>query len=163
MDPASLPINADLGNFYCLALGKPDLGIVQLKKTIELEPNWPRAHALLSNCHGEKGMWNEAMAEIQKMGTPSYPARARVYAATGRHDEALKVIAEMKEDQNGNTSRQLVSQISTPPWVTRTRRWNGSKRLMPNEHLSCVGFRQLGRGTACGQTHGSKSCSIELG
>ena len=97
LDPASLPINADLGNFYCLALGKADLGIAQLKKTIELEPNWPRAHALLSNCYGEKGMWNEAMAEIQKMGTPSYPARARVYAATGRRDEALKVIAEMKE------------------------------------------------------------------
>jgi tetratricopeptide (TPR) repeat protein len=99
LDPASLPINADLGNFSCLS-GKLDEGIEQLKKTIELAPNWPRAHVLLSNCYLEKGMWNEAIEEVQKTGAPGFVVRARMYAATGKRDEALKIIAEMKKQSN---------------------------------------------------------------
>ena len=99
LDPASLPINADLGNYYCIVLGKPDEGIEQLKKTIDLAPNWPRAHVLLANCYAEKGMWNEAILELQKTGAPGFAARARMYASTGKRDEALKVIAEMKKQQ----------------------------------------------------------------
>jgi serine/threonine-protein kinase len=108
LDPASLPINADLGNIYCGPLGMPDQGIEQLKKTIELAPNWPRAHFLLSNCYAEKGMWNEALQEIQKVGVPGYVQRARMYVATGRRDEALKVIAEMKE----RSKQQYVAPIT---------------------------------------------------
>ena len=99
LDPASLPINADLGNFSCLS-GKLDEGIEQLKKTIELAPTWPRAHVLLSNCYLEKGMWNEAIEEVQKTGAPGFVVRARMYAATGKRDEALKIIAEMKKQSN---------------------------------------------------------------
>jgi len=99
LDPASLPINADLGNFSCLS-GKLDEGIEQLKKTIELAPTWPRAHVLLSNCYLEKGMWNEAIEEIQGTGAPGFVVRARMYAATGKRDEALKIIAEMKKQSN---------------------------------------------------------------
>ena len=99
LDPASLPINADLGNFSCLS-GKLDEGIEQLKKAIELAPTWPRAHVLLSSCYGEKGMWNEAIEEIQKAGGPGFVVRARMYAATGKRDEALKIIAEMKQRPN---------------------------------------------------------------
>jgi len=99
LDPASLPINADLGNFSCLS-GKLDEGIEQLKKTIELAPTWPRAHVLLSNCYLEKGMWNEAIEEIQGTGAPGFVVRARMYAATGKRDEALKIIAEMKQRPN---------------------------------------------------------------
>jgi tetratricopeptide (TPR) repeat protein len=110
LDPASLPINADLGNYYCSILGQPDKGLEQLKKTLELAPNWPRIHALLSSCYAEKGMWNESVQEIVAAGGGGFVARARMYAATGRRDEALKIIAEMKERPNS----PLVSQISTP-------------------------------------------------
>jgi eukaryotic-like serine/threonine-protein kinase len=96
LDPASLPINSDLGRSLCL-LEKFDQGIEQLKKTIELVPDSTRAHFMLSNCYAEKGMWNEAIEEVQKAGTPGYVPRARMYAATGRRDEALKIVAEMKE------------------------------------------------------------------
>jgi TolB-like protein/Flp pilus assembly protein TadD len=101
LDPASLPVNADFGNFSCIA-GNLDEGIEQLKRTIELAPTWPRAHVLLSNCYLEKGMWNEAVAEIQKAGAPGFVVRARIYAATGKRDEALKVIAEMKQQPNAS-------------------------------------------------------------
>jgi tetratricopeptide (TPR) repeat protein len=99
LDPASLPINADFGNFSCLS-GKQDEGIEQLKKTIELAPNWPRVHVLLGNCYMEKGMWNEALEEVQKSGAPGFVVRARMYAATGKRDEALKIIAEMEHRPN---------------------------------------------------------------
>jgi tetratricopeptide (TPR) repeat protein len=99
LDPASLPINADVGNFSCIS-GDPDEGIAQLKNTIELAPTWPRAHVLLSNCYVEKGMWNEALEEINKAGTPGFVVRGRMYAATGKRAEALKLIDEMKQQSN---------------------------------------------------------------
>ena len=97
LDPASLPINADLGTYICSVLGKPDEGIEQLKKTIELAPDWPRPHLLLSGCYADRGMWNEALQEVEKTGNPGYVMRARMYAATGNRDEALKIVDMMKE------------------------------------------------------------------
>jgi TolB-like protein/Tfp pilus assembly protein PilF len=107
LDPASLPINADLGGNLCLYLGQPDKGLEQLKKTLELAPDWPRAHVSLSNCYAEKGMWNEAVQEMVSIGAPGNVQRARMYAATGRRDEALKIIAEMKE----RSKQQYVSPL----------------------------------------------------
>jgi serine/threonine-protein kinase len=97
LDPASLPINADLGIYYCSALRDPDRGIAQLKKTIELAPDWPRPHNMLSNCYAQKGMWKEALQEFQLMGAPGAFLNVRMYAAAGKREEALKIVAEMKE------------------------------------------------------------------
>ena len=97
LDPASLPINADLGGYLCGTLGQHDKGLEQLKKTMELAPNWPRIHSFLSSCYAEKGMWNEAIQEIVSIGAPGFVLRARMYAVTGKRDEALKIVAEMKE------------------------------------------------------------------
>ena len=97
LDPASLPMNADLGTYLCGSLGQPDKGLEQLKKTLELAPNWPRIHSFLSNCYAEKGMWNEAVQEMVSIGAPGYVQRARMYGATGKREEALRIIAEMKE------------------------------------------------------------------
>ena len=95
LDPASLPINADLGFYYCNAARQYDQGIEQMKKTLELEPDWPRAHFLLGYCYSQKGMYDEALREMRQTTGPV--AIAIVYARTGRRDEALKTLAEMKE------------------------------------------------------------------
>jgi len=108
LDPASLPINADLGSYYCSALRDRDRGIEQLKKTIELEPNWPSAHFFLSNCYAEKDMWNEALQELPPTGAPGFVIRARMYARAGKRDEALKIVAEMKEREK----QEFVSPLS---------------------------------------------------
>lgn len=100
LDPASLPINADLGAYLCGTLGQHDKGLEQLKKTLELAPTWPRIHSFLSNCYAEQGMWNEAIQEMESTGAPGFVQRARMYAATGKRDEALKIIAEMKKRSN---------------------------------------------------------------
>jgi Tfp pilus assembly protein PilF len=100
LDPASLPINADLGAYLCGTLGQHDKGLEQLKKTLELAPNWPRIHSFLSSCYAERGMWNEAIQEMVSIGAPGFVQRARMYAATGKRDEALRIIAEMKKRPN---------------------------------------------------------------
>lgn len=97
LDPASLPINADLGNYTCTILGQQDQGLAQLKKTVELAPSWPRIHFFLSNCYVEKGMYDEALREIEAMGGIPLGARARIYALMGKRDEALKLLEQMKE------------------------------------------------------------------
>ncbi|HEX6190108.1 MAG TPA: protein kinase [Pyrinomonadaceae bacterium] len=104
LDPASLPINADLGFVYYNAR-RYDEAIEQLRKTVELDPDWPRAHSLLAFCYTQKGMYDEALRELQQMQLPGRgPNFARLYVLMGRRDEALKVLAEMKErsKQTGN-------------------------------------------------------------
>jgi serine/threonine protein kinase/TolB-like protein/Tfp pilus assembly protein PilF len=108
LDPASLPINADLGSYLCGTLGQTDEGLEQLKKTVELAPNWPRIHALLSNCYAERGMWNEAVQEMVSIGAPGFVPRIRMLAATGKRDEAFRIIAEMKEQ----SKQQYVSPLA---------------------------------------------------
>lgn len=104
LDPASLPINADLGFGYYSAR-RYDEAIEQARKTVELDPDWPRAHTLLANCYIQKGMYDEALRELQKISLPARGALyARLYVRMDRRDEALKVLAEVKErsKQTGN-------------------------------------------------------------
>jgi Tfp pilus assembly protein PilF len=108
LDPASLPINADLGTYLCGSLGQPDEGLEQLKKTRELAPTWPRIHGLLSTCYAEKGMWNEAVQELVSIGAPGFVARVRMLVATGKRDEAFRIIAEMKE----RSKQQYISPLA---------------------------------------------------
>jgi tetratricopeptide (TPR) repeat protein len=42
-------------------------------------------------------MWNEALQQLQSTSAPGFVLRARMYARTGKRDEALKIVAEMKE------------------------------------------------------------------
>ena len=50
-------------------------------------------------------MWNEALQELQAIGAPGFVMRARMYALTGKRDDALRIVAEMKE----RAKQQLVS------------------------------------------------------
>ena len=45
-------------------------------------------------------MYATPFEEVQKTGAPGFVVRARMYAATGKRDEALKIIAEMKKQSN---------------------------------------------------------------
>ena len=99
LDPASLPINADLGRHLCNARRWYDQGIEQLQKTIELDPDWPRARFFLAQCYEQKGMYDEAIRETERAGA-GWPQLARLYARVGRRDEALRILAEMKERPN---------------------------------------------------------------
>jgi len=100
-DPLSLIINADIGKMHFFAR-QPDLAIEQLKKTIEMERTFPLSHVFLAMTYGQKGMYNEAIQEVEEETKP--PGRrtlfsavlAYFYAVSGRRDEARALLEELK-------------------------------------------------------------------
>jgi serine/threonine-protein kinase len=101
LDPLSLAINADLGNTYIQAR-QYDKAIEQLRKTIEMDQNFYFAHALLGMAYELKGDFQNAVVEYQKarqLNDNSFVLAllGHIYAASGRKDEALKKLDELKQ------------------------------------------------------------------
>ena len=44
-----------------------DAAVQQLQKIIEMEPNFPAAHSVLGNVYVQQGLFEQAMAEYQKV------------------------------------------------------------------------------------------------
>jgi serine/threonine protein kinase/Tfp pilus assembly protein PilF len=65
LDPLSLAIGTDLGLAYYYAR-QYDRAIEYLKKLIEMDPNYVRTHIYLAQVYEEKGMFEEAIAEMEK-------------------------------------------------------------------------------------------------
>lgn len=109
LDPLSLMINTDVGLVLSIAR-RYDEGIAQFQKTLELDPNFFEARHLLGQVYMFKGMYEEAIAEwrkITKVG-PSVLLGMKImtgyaYALSGRRDEALKNLDEVRamERQRG--------------------------------------------------------------
>ncbi len=66
-DPLSLIINSVVGVVYT-ARHENDRAIEQLKKTIEMDPSFPRAHLFLAAPYEYKEMFNEAINEYEQTG-----------------------------------------------------------------------------------------------
>jgi len=64
LDPLSVPINTDIG-FQMFYAGNYDAAIVQLKKTLQMNPTYPLAHLWLGRSYQQKGMFDESMAEYK--------------------------------------------------------------------------------------------------
>src|SRR5205085_10478662 len=72
------------------------------RKTVEIDPNFYYAHWTLAEAYELKGSYPEAIAEYQKARAlnddPTVLALlAHAYAMSGRRDEALKIVDQMKE------------------------------------------------------------------
>lgn len=105
LDPLSLIINADFGNTYIQA-HQYDKAIEQLLKTVEMDQSFYFAHWQLGTAYEMKGDFQNAIAEYQKARQLNddpwvLALLGHVYAATGRRDEALKILDQLKQ-----TSRQ---------------------------------------------------------
>jgi tetratricopeptide (TPR) repeat protein len=82
LDPFSLIINTNLGRTYHLAR-QYDKAIEQYRKTLEMDPSFPRAHERLQEAFEQKGMFEEAIADLEKVN-PDHGARLRAaYAKSG--------------------------------------------------------------------------------
>ena len=106
LDPLSLVINVDLGYTYLYAR-QYDKAIEQLRKTIEMEQNFDLAHSVLCTAYLAKGLFSEAIAECQKVrqwNDDSYLVAlvGNAYGASGKRDEALKTIEQMREISKQN-------------------------------------------------------------
>jgi TolB-like protein/DNA-binding winged helix-turn-helix (wHTH) protein len=64
-DPLSVSANLALGSI-CFWAHQDDRAIAQLRHTVELDPNDPRAHYFLAGIYEEKQMYEEAISVLQK-------------------------------------------------------------------------------------------------
>ena len=105
-DPVSVMLNIHLGEHYHLAR-QYDRAIEQYRKALELNPNHPNARPLLALAYEAKGMYAQAIAELEKaepLWTGTSRVRGplgRVYGLAGRRAEAQRVLQELLRDRAG--------------------------------------------------------------
>ena len=100
-DDALVFCRADLGEAYIWAR-QYDKAIEQLRKTIEMDQSFYYAHWHLGLAYQLKGSYQEAVAAYQKARNldddPLVLALlCQVYATSGKRDEALKLLDELKQ------------------------------------------------------------------
>lgn len=102
LEPLSLIINRDVGRHYYF-LRQYDQAIEQCLKTLEMDPNFFLAYFYLIPAYEQKGLFEEAIEELQKAISLSRGSAAmtallgHVYGVSGRRDKALKVLRELRE------------------------------------------------------------------
>ncbi len=99
LDPSSVMTRVAVGYGFFLAR---DYGqaLEQARKTLELEPSFPKAHQILGYAYEGKGMVPEAIGEFEmatRLDTnPAYSfALAHAYALSGRKQEAEREISKL--------------------------------------------------------------------
>jgi tetratricopeptide (TPR) repeat protein len=101
LDPLSLIISADLADVLLIAR-RYDEAIQQSRKTMEMDPQFAVAHYQLGQAFVQKHMYDEGIAELQKAigfsgGNKTFrSALAYAYATSGRRNEALEVLNDLK-------------------------------------------------------------------
>jgi len=105
-DPVSVMLNIHLGEHQHLAR-QYDLAIEQYRRALELSPNHPNARPLLALVYEAKGMYAEAIAELEA-AEPFWAGTSRVrgplgrvYGLAGRRADAQRVLQELIRDRAG--------------------------------------------------------------
>ena len=101
LDPVSLSHNEAL-SLYLFFTRRYEQSIAQCLKTLEMEPRFAPAHYVLALDYEQKGRYAEAVAELQKngadttTGTGMTAALAHVLAASGKKDEARRLLRDLQ-------------------------------------------------------------------
>ena len=102
LDPLSLIINAVGGGLYYYAR-EHDQAIDHCRRALELDPGFPAARLFLSWAYEGKGMYDEAVAELQQASAHG-GARGVIlgclgyaYAVAGHNEQAEAVLDELQE------------------------------------------------------------------
>lgn len=101
LEPLSLTINTQMGRVLYF-LREYDKAIEQCRTTLEMDPNFGGAHLFLGRSYKQKGMYEEALAELQKargLLTDSAEVLSLIgytYAVAGRRVEALNSLQALQ-------------------------------------------------------------------
>ena len=106
LDPLSPIIGTNFGDTLLLAR-RFDEAIAQYKRTLTSNPNFVYAHLALGRAYGSKGMYPEAIAETRRAIELDFGSSAKGYlglwlAKSGKRDEALKLLDELKQEATKN-------------------------------------------------------------
>ena len=102
LDPLSLIINA-INALYFLQLKETDRAIEQARKTVELDPHFVWSHWTLGVCFRAKGMFKEAVAELEKAmddlgsGPSGLGDLGMAYGLSGEKAKAIEVLSLLEE------------------------------------------------------------------
>jgi tetratricopeptide (TPR) repeat protein len=102
LDPLSLIMNNLLG-FIFRGARQSDRAIQQGRMTVEMDPGFAGAHLTLGLAYEQKGMDEQAIAELEMAvalsgSEPWHLANlGHMYAAWGRRDDAQKILDELKQ------------------------------------------------------------------
>ena len=114
LDPLSLIISSNLGTRLHDA-GRYDEAIEQIRKVIEMDPNFAPAHMFFGITYVEKRLYRYAIAEFQKALDLSGRSPAMLgylghaYALSGNGNKAQQVLAELRD----LATRRYVAPIET--------------------------------------------------
>jgi tetratricopeptide (TPR) repeat protein len=102
LDPLSNIINTWVGSRYYFAR-RYDKAIEQYRNAVEMDPHFVPAHLVLGHAYEQKGMLQEAIAEIERAvslsaGSPVYVASlAHACGLAGRRTQAVKLLGDLKK------------------------------------------------------------------
>jgi TolB-like protein/DNA-binding winged helix-turn-helix (wHTH) protein len=99
LDPLSLIIRTALAETLSEA-GQQDAAITQLKLVFAMDPHFPVAHEVLGDIYEGGGMYQAAIHEYElsgEYGRDLSSAIGYVYAISGRREQALNVLARLRE------------------------------------------------------------------
>jgi len=80
-----------------------DEAIEQLRKAIEMEPSFFRAHLFLARAYQQKGMYNEAFAAYQRAmqletdGDEAIVMLGHLYAVSGNKAQAIRTLERLRD------------------------------------------------------------------
>lgn len=103
LDPFSLIINVNVGDSLYYD-GQFEEAIAQFNKVVEMDPNFPPVYPSLTQAYMHVKRFDEAFQSAEKYGAltkrPSWIklARAYVFAAMGKREQAIKLLKEAEEE-----------------------------------------------------------------
>ncbi len=104
LDQLDPNIKTHLGWHYLYAR-QYDLAIVQLQKTLEMDPSWGHRHQLLGFAYEQKAMYKEAAEEFRKAKEADKVTPGDIghlEAVSGNKDGARKILGECKQERLSN-------------------------------------------------------------
>jgi tetratricopeptide (TPR) repeat protein len=101
LDPLALIVNVNAG-WILYHARQYEQAVAQHRKSLELDPNFARAHWAISEPYAQQKKYEEAITELRKArqldDTPIMLALlGQVYAAAGRRSEAQQIVDELKQ------------------------------------------------------------------
>ena len=94
VDPLAFDVSEAIGLVFYNSR-QYDRAIEQYQKIIEIDPNF--AHGLLAQAYQAKGMYQEAIVELERQGGKGNAQLGYAYAVAGKTAEARRVLDELKE------------------------------------------------------------------
>jgi serine/threonine-protein kinase len=100
LDPISVAIESDMG-FLLHYSYKQDQAAEELRKALEMNPQFPLAHLFLGRVYQAKGLYDQAISEYRATGplrewVPTVAGIGYVYGIQGKRQEALQVLSNLE-------------------------------------------------------------------